>query len=375
MAEGTDLPFQAKAKGSSPRRTPPSGGRSRQAAAPEASGGAKTASTDRFKGAEIQDNPVAKKLEEGRVAMGSLLRSWISLNGWTYDDVTSIVESLSGGFSLLHGSQISNLIRGKLEPKPRLFMGLDYLNKACALSQTQREKLPNHLAEKLIGVRVVRSHLFASAEPWNAGDFLNLFCGVKPYPAAWLDSHNLCERSIYTYLDKLATLTHKLIEAKKAENMPSRMTIVKYVPARAKAYATGALSANYTLSSEQFEELLPCYAQGFSKWLGAVVTPYKLLRSINQSPPLQASPEELLSHFVNSETTLNGSKKPWTEIIDIPVSDEENWASHNAYIEALDAHEREQFDIPVSDEENWASHNELTELLKADQAGADYLGV
>jgi len=343
MVEGADLPSQPKAKRASRGRAALSAGSSKQPAPPKlpAIGGAKTASADRFQATGIQDNPVSKHLEQGRVAMGNLLRSWISLNGWTYEDAISIVQSLSSGFSLLHGSQISNLIRGKLEPKPRLFLGLDYLNKACALEKKERENLPNDLAEKLIGVRVVRSNTHSSAEPWNAGDFLNLFCGVNPYPYPWLDSHNLTSKIIYGLQENLASLTHELVKAKRDENMPSRLTIVQYVPPRAKTYAKQALSSDYLLSPEQFEELLPCYAKGFSTWLGAVVTPYKLLQVINKSSfsLSQDSPQELLNFFVNAETTLDGSKKPMTLGIDIQVSDEEHWEDHAAYEEALKAHD------------------------------------
>lgn len=315
----------------------PSGQRARGVAESAATGGAKTAAVDRFQVADIQDNPVVQRLEQGRVAMGSLLRSWIALNGWTYDDVTSIVESLSGGFPLLHGSQLSNLIRGKLEPKPRLFVGLDYLNKACAFEQKERNQLPSHLVEKLIGVRAIRSSPMGSAKPWKAGDFLNLFCGLEPMPTPWLDCHSLYSRRIYGLLENLANLTHELVKAKRDQLMPSRMTIVDCVPTRARAYAKEALSGDYLLSSEQFEELLPSYAEGFSRWLGAVVTPYKLLEAINKARPAQETPEELLHHFVNAETTLDGTKQPWTIELEIPATDEENWANHDGYFEALDA--------------------------------------
>ncbi|WP_411871778.1 hypothetical protein [Vulcanococcus limneticus] len=254
--------------------------------------------------------------------MSHLLRSWISLNGWIYEDVTSIVEALSGGVSLIHGSQISNLVSGKLEPKPRLFVGLHYLNEACAFEQTKREQLPTPIAQKLIGTRVVCSPCKTDPTPWTAGDFLDLFCGLKPHPHNWLKSHGLPENRIYEYLQNLTRLTHELVKAKNDEIMPSFLTITSRFPVKTEEKAKSALAGASILSADQFDEFLPYYATGIGRWLGAIVTPYKLLEYIDRPWDTQISSQERLHHFVNHETTLNESIKPRTIELEFDLHDD-----------------------------------------------------
>lgn len=298
---------------------------------------------DQSKASDTENSPVDQGLQRGRRLMSTLLRSWISLNGWTYDDVTSIVEALSGGVPLIHGSQISNLIGGKLEPKPRLFVGLDFLNKACAYDPEARKQLPKEIAVKLIGSRVVRSAPSTSQAAWTAGDFLNLFCGLKPYPVGWLDLHDLRDQTIYTYLQNLTRLVHELVKAKNDEILPSFMTITQNFPSRTRPQAQSAIAGTSVLSASQFEEFMPTYATGIGEWLGAIVSPYALLEYVRKPWVGQASPEAIYNHFVNDETTLGRSLKPQTIELDIGLSDEENASLSAADMEFWKSSEGEAY--------------------------------
>jgi hypothetical protein len=293
--------------------------------------GAKRASATRFKSDHIKDNALAKRMDSGRIFMSNLLRSWISLNGWTYDDVVSIVEVLSSGLPLLHSSQISNLINGKLEPKSRFFVGLDYLNKACACSSDERSNLPIPIARKLIGVRPVRSETSEDSKLWTAGDFLNLFCGLEARPFQWIDLHNRSQQSIYDDLQSLNRLIHSLCIAKRADFLPSTRTIAGKVPRKSFNEAISALGGITSLSAKQFEEFIPLYAVGMSDWLGAVVTPFTLYTAIQQPKRTTLSPEDALRLFVTPETTLDGALVPKLVELDLDEPNQEFSAVMEGY--------------------------------------------
>ncbi|MEA5416208.1 hypothetical protein [Synechococcus sp. BA-132 BA5] len=268
--------------------------------------------------------PLARRMEKGRLDMGRLLRSWITLNGWTYDDVTSIISVFSGGLPLLHGSQISNLIRGRLEPKPKLFVGLDYLNRACATNEKDRADLDPVISRKLVDVRSVASISPEKTRLWTAGDFLNYFSGLCFPPMAWLYLENLNDTDAYEYVQTFAKLVKGLADIRKRDYYPTYSTLVQHFPHNIQSHAMSVASGAETIPTEKLEQYLILYARGLSHWLGAEVTPWKLTQFLQHQRKQSDLPSDLYDYFVIPETIYtDGRKASEVEVEFLPSQDYE----------------------------------------------------
>ena len=270
------------------------------------------------------NNPLARRMEQGRHDMGRLLRSWITLNGWTYDDVTSIISVFSGGLPLLHGSQISNLIRGRLEPKPKLFVGLDYLNRACAINDKERADLDPVISKKLVDVRSVANSSQDRKSLWKAGDFLNYFCGLCLPPPGWLLLDNLINEDSYQYVQTFAKLVKGLADTRKSDYYPTYCTLVQHFPENIQSHAMSVASGAETIPTEKLEQYLILYARGLSHWLGAEVTPWKLTQFLQHQRKQSDLPSDLYDHFVTPNTFYtDGRKASEVEVEFLPSQDYE----------------------------------------------------
>jgi len=236
--------------------------------------GAKTAQPDRYQDASAKEDPVARQLVDGRHWLGQLLRNWFALNGWSYDTATAISQAYSPQVPLLHGSQLSNLISGKVDPKPRLFMGLGLLNRACGLTAEQRSALDTPVAQKLNGARAV---CHPNGEPWSSGDFLRCFCGEIPPPEELLLAHRFDEERAELLSENLPLLVQALCAERNLKLRQAITALSDLMPVRLRNRTRLVLGGIEVFSAGDLEEALQPLCLAFSRWLGAAISPGQLL--------------------------------------------------------------------------------------------------
>lgn len=130
-------------------------------------------------------------LAAGRVAFAHLIRVWHERNGWSHKVLPALAEALDLG--RVHNSQISMLRNGKLaSPGPEVFLALGRINQLLAVQAGPRglhADLRARLLERPELLAALESSALAvqegDAPVLGPGDFLEVFVGLQPPPAAF----------------------------------------------------------------------------------------------------------------------------------------------------------------------------------------------
>ena len=224
--------------------------------------GAKTADPARFAKSE---EALVQTFEQGRQQTSKLVREWLQLNNWTYQTVESLVKEQSTKVGLVHGSQLSNLIAGKLEPKPQFFVGLANLNKYTvgiyeASYQTVQE-----------GNRT-----------WTAGDFMEFFCGLKSTPTEWVGT-TFTIQQVRAYCRGLELNFKELRDRQPAANTSTSELLAgltqSVVPKRLAELTQKVIVGLYEPTPEEFTKMILVLGPSWGLYLQTRLTPYSLLRS------------------------------------------------------------------------------------------------
>ena len=179
-----------------------------------------------------------------RRAAARLVRDWLLLNNWTYASVT---------WTGCHGSQFSNFIHCKLDPQPAFFVGLGKLNAYAA----------------------IESH-YQSVGDWTAGDFLELFCGLKRPPDDWLGSDFTTEE-IKRYCRGLELLFSALPRPGTTAELLTAVTL--QVTQRLVPLTHRVITGLHTPNADEFLEVFLQLAPSWSAYCQQPMTTYSLLRS------------------------------------------------------------------------------------------------
>jgi len=130
-------------------------------------------------------------LAAGRVAFAHLIRVWHERNGWSHRVLPALAETLDLG--RVHNSQLSMLRNGKLaSPGPEVFLALGRINQLLAAEAGPRG-VGAGLREQLEGRPELLAALESSAlavqgegaTVLGPGEFLEVFVGLRPPPAAF----------------------------------------------------------------------------------------------------------------------------------------------------------------------------------------------
>lgn len=130
-------------------------------------------------------------LAAGRIAFAHLIRVWHERNGWSHKVLPALAEALDLG--RVHNSQISMLRNGKLaSPGPEVFLALGRINRLLASeagatgpSPSLRARLGSNpeLLASLEGSALAVE--MQGAPVPGPGEFLEVFVGLRPPPAAF----------------------------------------------------------------------------------------------------------------------------------------------------------------------------------------------
>ena len=180
----------------------------------------------------------------GRQAAARLVKDWLLLNNWTYANL---------GWTGIHGSQFSNFTRCKLDPQPTFFVGLGKLN-AYAASEPH----------------------YQSVGDWTAGDFLELFCGLKDPPSDWLGS-DFTPEEIRRYCRGLELLFNAVPRSGTTAEL--LVAVTQQVTQRLVPLTHRVITGLHTPNVEEFLEVFLQLAPSLSTYSGKPETTYSLLRS------------------------------------------------------------------------------------------------
>jgi len=180
----------------------------------------------------------------GRQAAARLVKDWLLLNNWSYTSVT---------WTGCHGSQFSNFTRCQLDPQPTFFVGLGKLNAYAA----------------------TESH-YQSVGDWTAGDFLELFCGLKQPPSNWLGS-DFSPEEIKKYCRGLELLFSALPRSGTTAELLAAVS--QRITQRLMPLTHRVITGLHTPNAEEFLEVFLQLAPSWSAYLGKPETTYSLLRS------------------------------------------------------------------------------------------------
>ncbi len=131
------------------------------------------------------------EIAAGRIAFAHLIRVWHERNGWNHKVLPALAEALDLG--RVHNSQISMLRNGKLaSPGPEVFLALGRINQLLAAEAGPRG-VGAALREQLEGRPELLAALESSAlavqgegaPVLGPGEFLEVFVGLRPPPAAF----------------------------------------------------------------------------------------------------------------------------------------------------------------------------------------------
>ncbi len=131
-------------------------------------------------------NGFRERLEKGKRAMAHLIHIWHERNGWSHKVLPALAESLDLG--RVHNSQISTLRNGKLaSPGPEVFLALSQINHVLYQGiGSIRDHLSNDYPELLKVLLDSSIPLVGDdGKPLSAGDFFEIFIGLKPLPSSF----------------------------------------------------------------------------------------------------------------------------------------------------------------------------------------------
>jgi hypothetical protein len=114
-----------------------------------------------------------------RIAFGKLVRQWFARNGWP-QDVPHRLAKITGAAGPWN-SQVSQIMQGKLDPKPALFVAFGAFNQAVA-EQRFPGVTERRLLDQLTGSEPLRHD---DGRPYTAPDFFALFTGLLDAPSSF----------------------------------------------------------------------------------------------------------------------------------------------------------------------------------------------
>lgn len=123
------------------------------------------------------------KAAESALTFGKAIRVWFKRNGWPGIAAEGWARA-SGSKTGPWASQISNLMNGKLDPKPPLFVALADFNMAV----TTRDFACVKDQRVLHQLKDSQSFCHDDGEPFDAGDFFRLFVGHIEVPEEFQSS-------------------------------------------------------------------------------------------------------------------------------------------------------------------------------------------
>jgi transcriptional regulator with XRE-family HTH domain len=114
-------------------------------------------------------------MADAALQFGHLLTRWQQANGWSQDTPKRIAAAAGFTDLAVHNSQWSELCRGLLTPKPKLFAALAQLNRLVA---DQAWATPGVITPALRAtLQQALPLLRPDGTPWSAADFFDAFIG------------------------------------------------------------------------------------------------------------------------------------------------------------------------------------------------------
>lgn len=114
--------------------------------------------------------------QQQRIDFGNLITAWIHANGWSQETLPQIARAAGIRHFSVHNSQVSQLQRGLLQPKPKLFHCLAAVNALLADTSWQaRTPLTTNLRARLHMAQPLTDE---HGRPWDAVDFFAAFIGA-----------------------------------------------------------------------------------------------------------------------------------------------------------------------------------------------------
>jgi len=180
----------------------------------------------------------------GRQAAARLVKDWLLLNNLTYASIA---------WTGCHGSQLSHFTGCKLDPQPAFFVGLGKLNAHAA----------------------IKPH-YQSVGNWTAGDFLELFCGLKEPPSNWLGS-DFSSEEIKKYCRGLEVLFNAIPRSGTTAELLTAIT--QRVTQRLVPLTHRVITGLHTPNADEFLKVFLQLAPSWSSYHEQPITTYSLLRS------------------------------------------------------------------------------------------------
>ena len=200
--------------------------------------------------------------QELRKAFGKALAIWLKRGGLVQRDLYIWGRETNSTYGP-HSSQLSNLIRGKLDPRPLFFVGLGKANKAIAendLAGCSRE-IKDRLAN-------CPPYLNASGEPATVTDLIAQFIGEQPINEQYLTPETLTDEEISAILTRWQRAFRR--HAKEMMLPPNEawesLCDHLQLPSNQEQSLRDAFSGWGSLSVQQMESIQPHVEEAISAW-------------------------------------------------------------------------------------------------------------
>ena len=200
--------------------------------------------------------------QELRKAFGKALAIWLKRGGLVQRDLYMWGRETNSTYGP-HSSQLSNLIRGKLDPRPLFFVGLGKVNQAIATKEFG--PCSREIRDRLNGCP---PYLNASGEPASITDLIAQFIGEQPINEQYLTPEVLTDEEVSAIVARWQRSFRRrakelmLPPSEAWENLCDHLQL----PSNQEQSLRDAFSGWGSLSIQQMESIQPHVEQAMGEW-------------------------------------------------------------------------------------------------------------